>query len=97
MRPPEPDPSPRPCGRHKWMAPNQRAALHFAGRHFPGSQTITSSRRSYVLESLNLISHGLIDVLSQKITCFNNRGLIKYYEGPIVRVSTSWIDEYIVV
>ena len=22
MRPPEPDPLPPPCGRHKWMAPN---------------------------------------------------------------------------
>src|SRR6218665_1326653 len=22
MRPPEPDPPPSPCGRHKWMAPN---------------------------------------------------------------------------
>src|SRR6218665_1350390 len=30
MRPPEPDPLPPPCGRHKWMAPKQ---LH------PGSQT----------------------------------------------------------
>ena len=28
---------------------NQKAALHFAGLYFPGSQTITSSRRSYVL------------------------------------------------
>ena len=23
MRPPEPDPLSPPCGRHKWMAPNQ--------------------------------------------------------------------------
>src|SRR6218665_3404919 len=23
MRPPEPDPLPPPCGRHKWMAPKQ--------------------------------------------------------------------------
>src|SRR6218665_3084519 len=32
---------------------NQRAALPFAGRYFP--RHITSSRRSYVLNSLNLI------------------------------------------
>src|SRR6218665_1198221 len=24
IRPPEPDPSPAPCGRHKWMAPNTK-------------------------------------------------------------------------
>src|SRR6218665_3956067 len=27
MRPPEPDPLPPPCGRHKWMAPNINSRL----------------------------------------------------------------------
>jgi len=33
MRPPEPDPSPSPCGRHKWMAPYPRTA-HVFKKHF---------------------------------------------------------------
>ena len=27
MRPPEPDPLPPPCGRHKWMAPYAKCRL----------------------------------------------------------------------
>src|SRR6218665_3412455 len=28
MRPPEPDPLPPPCGRHKWMAPYENECIH---------------------------------------------------------------------
>ena len=77
------------------------AALHFAGRHFPGSQTITANRQSYVLKSLNLIGpqgHNQIDLfIAENNSCFSNLGLMKYHEGTIVRVSRCWIDEDIVV
>jgi len=57
------------------------AALHFAERHFPGSQTITSSRQSRVLKSLNLIGpqgHNLIDLfIAENNSCFSNLELMK--------------------